>query len=132
MDTLLIVFLTLLNGAFAMSELALASSRKARLAAMAEAGDKGAHTALELLDNPTQFLSSVQVGITSIGMLNGIVGEAAFSDDLGLESIEFVALADKLNAHYGVDLVAFLADMDIDEIMAMSVGRLVDHITARV
>ncbi|WP_288252440.1 hemolysin family protein [uncultured Hydrogenophaga sp.] len=83
MDTLLIVFLTLLNGAFAMSELALASSRKARLSAMAEAGDKGAHTALQLLDNPTQFLSSVQVGITSIGMLNGIVGEAAFSDDLG-------------------------------------------------
>jgi putative hemolysin len=84
MDTLLIVFLTLLNGAFAMSELALASSRKARLTAMAEAGDKGSITALKLLENPTQFLSSVQVGITSIGMLNGIVGEAAFSDDLGL------------------------------------------------
>ena len=84
MDFLLIAFLTVLNGAFAMSELALASSRKARLAAMAEAGDKGAQTALDLMDNPTQFLSSVQVGITSIGMLNGIVGEAAFSDDLGL------------------------------------------------
>lgn len=83
MDILLIVFLTLLNGAFAMSELALASSRKARLAAMAEAGDKGSKKALELLEHPTQFLSSVQVGITSIGMLNGIVGEAAFSDDLG-------------------------------------------------
>ncbi|MET9630623.1 phosphopantetheine-binding protein [Lentzea sp. NPDC006480] len=61
-----------------------------------------------------------------------ITHDTTFSDDLGLESIEFVALADKLNAHYGVDLVAFLADMDIDEIMAMSVGRLVDHITARV
>src|SRR5690606_3110777 len=84
MDILLIVFLTLLNGAFAMSELALASSRRARLNAMAELGDKGARTALVLLENPTQFLSSVQVGITSIGMLNGIVGEAAFSDDLGL------------------------------------------------
>ena len=83
MDIVLIVFLTLLNGAFAMSELALASSRRARLNAMAELGDKGARTALELLENPTQFLSSVQVGITSIGMLNGIVGEAAFSDDLG-------------------------------------------------
>lgn len=84
MDILLIAFLTLLNGAFAMSELALASSRKARLAALAESGDRGARTALQLLENPTQFLSSVQVGITSIGMLNGIVGEAAFSDDLGL------------------------------------------------
>ena len=82
MDFLLIALLTLLNGVFAMSELALASSRKARLTAMAEAGDKGAQAALNLLDNPTQFLSSVQVGITSIGMLNGILGEAAFSEDL--------------------------------------------------
>ncbi len=80
MDFLLIVFLTLLNGVFAMSELALAASRKARLAAMAESGDLGAHAALKLLVQPTQFLSTVQVGITSIGVLNGIVGEAAFSD----------------------------------------------------
>lgn len=79
MDTLLIVFLTLLNGAFAMSEMSLAASRKARLAAMAETGDKGSQAALQLMEHPTQFLSSVQVGITSIGMLNGIVGEAAFS-----------------------------------------------------
>ena len=82
MDFLLIAFLTLLNGVFAMSELALAASRKVRLNAMADAGDKGAQAALTLLDNPTQFLSSVQVGITSIGMLNGIIGEAAFSDNL--------------------------------------------------
>ena len=84
MDFLLIAFLTLLNGVFAMSELALASSRKARLAAMAESGDKGAAAALKLLEDPTQFLSSVQVGITSIGMLNGIVGEAAFSEGVAL------------------------------------------------
>lgn len=80
MELLLIVFLTLLNGVFAMSELALAASRKSRLNAMAEAGDKGAQAALHLLDHPNQFLSTVQVGITSIGVLNGIVGEAAFSD----------------------------------------------------
>ena len=84
MEFLLIVFLTLLNGVFAMSELALAASRKARLAAMAEAGDKGAQAALVLLGQPNQFLSTVQVGITSIGVLNGIVGEAAFSDGLAL------------------------------------------------
>jgi len=82
MDVLLIAFLTLLNAGFAMAEMALAASRKARLTAMAESGDKGAQTALRLLANPTQFLSTVQVGITSIGMLNGIVGEAAFSDGL--------------------------------------------------
>lgn len=65
-----------------MSELAFASSRKSKLVAMAQAGDKSAQAALVLLENPTQFLSSVQVGITSIGMINGILGEAAFSDSL--------------------------------------------------
>jgi putative hemolysin len=82
MDVLLIALLTLLNGAFAMSELALAASRKARLAPLAEAGDVGAQTALRLMEQPTQFLSTVQVGITSIGVLNGIIGEAAFSAGL--------------------------------------------------
>jgi putative hemolysin len=79
MEILLIALLTVLNGLFAMSELALASSRKARLMAMAEEGDHGAAAALKLLENPTQFLSTVQVGITATGILNGIVGEAAFS-----------------------------------------------------
>jgi putative hemolysin len=80
MDFLLIAFLTLLNGLFAMSEMALASTRRARLAAMAESGDGGAQAALRLLDQPTQFLSTVQVGITSIAIINGIIGEAAFSE----------------------------------------------------
>lgn len=82
MDFLLIALLTLVNGLFAMSEMALASSRRARLAAMAEAGDKGANAALKLMEQPTRFLSTVQVGITSIGIINGIIGEAAFSDGL--------------------------------------------------
>ena len=56
MDFLLIALLTLINGLFAMSELALASSRKARLAAMEEAGDKGAASALKLLENPHSVL----------------------------------------------------------------------------
>ncbi|GAB3656947.1 hemolysin family protein [Ramlibacter alkalitolerans] len=82
MDFLLIAFLTLLNGLFAMSEMALASSRRARLSAMAQAGDRGADAALKLLDQPTRFLSTVQVGITSISVITGIVGEAAFSQEL--------------------------------------------------
>jgi putative hemolysin len=69
--------------------MSLAASRKARLAALAETGDKGAQAALLLMEHPTQFLSSVQVGITSIGMLNGIVGEAAFSGDLALWIVGF-------------------------------------------
>ncbi|MDH5709650.1 MAG: hemolysin family protein [Hylemonella sp.] len=82
MEILIIVLLILLNGLFAMSELALAASRKTRLTAMADAGDRGARSALALIEDPNQFLSTVQVGITSIGVLNGIVGEAAFSGDL--------------------------------------------------
>ena len=80
MDFLLIAVLTLINGAFAMSEMALTAAKKVRLMAMAEGGDDGAKAALELADKPTLMLSTVQIGITSIGMLNGIVGEAAFSD----------------------------------------------------
>jgi putative hemolysin len=82
MEILLIALLTVLNGIFAMSEMALASSRKPRLSALAEAGDTGAAAALRLMEQPTRFLSTVQVGITSIGVLNGIVGEAAFSESL--------------------------------------------------
>jgi putative hemolysin len=82
MEVLLIALLTLLNGVFAMSEMGLASSRKARLTTLAEDGDHGAAAALRLMEQPTRFLSTVQVGITSIGVLNGIVGEAAFSAGL--------------------------------------------------
>jgi putative hemolysin len=82
MDFLLIAVLTLINGAFAMSEMALTAAKKVRLTAMAESGDSGAAAALKLADEPTKMLSTVQVGITSIGMLNGIVGEAAFAAGL--------------------------------------------------
>lgn len=79
MDVAILVFLIFLNALFAMSEMALTASRKARLQVMVETGDAGAQVAIDLHDNPTKFLSVVQVGITSIGVLNGIVGDAAFS-----------------------------------------------------
>src|SRR6187549_2741622 len=79
MDVALLLFLILINALFAMSEMALTASRKARLQVMVEAGDSGARHAMDLHDNPTKFLSVVQIGITSIGILNGIVGDAAFS-----------------------------------------------------
>ena len=83
MDLALLVFLILLNGVFAMSEMGLTASRKARLQVMVEAEEPGARAAMDLHENPTRFLSTVQIGITSIGVLNGIVGEAAFSKPLG-------------------------------------------------
>ena len=82
MDVALLVFLILLNALFAMSEMALTAARKARLAVMVEAGESGAQAAMELHEQPTRWLSTVQVGITSIGILNGIVGDAAFSAPL--------------------------------------------------
>ena len=82
MDFLLIVFLTLVNAVFAMSEMAVTASRRNRLISLAEDHAPGARKALELVDRPTEFLSTIQVGITSIGLLNGIVGEAAFSGPL--------------------------------------------------
>jgi putative hemolysin len=82
MDLALLVFLILLNGLFAMSEMALTAARKARLAVMVETGDAGASAAMDLHEDPTKFLSTVQIGITSIGVLNGIVGEAAFAAPL--------------------------------------------------
>lgn len=133
MNTLIIVFLTLLNGAFAMSEMALASSRKARLAALSESGDKGAEVALQLLENPTQFLSSVQVGITSIGMLNGIVGEAAFSDDLAAQ-LQGWGLADttaSLTATAIVIVVITFITIVFGELVPKRIGQLYPETVAR-
>jgi putative hemolysin len=107
MEILLIALLTVLNGVFAMSEMALASSRKARLAAMAESGDKGAAAALRLMDQPTRFLSTVQVGITSIGVLNGIIGEAAFSSALA-QWLQGLGLGPRSSSYAATGLVVTL------------------------
>ena len=82
MDAALLVFLIFINALFAMSEMALTASRKARLTVMAETDEPGARAAMELHEHPTKWLSTVQIGITSIGILNGIVGDAAFSAPL--------------------------------------------------
>lgn len=82
MDIAILVALILLNGVFAMSEIALVTARKSRLQRLAEDGDKSAITAMRLGEDPTHFLSTVQIGITAIGILNGIVGEAALAGPL--------------------------------------------------
>ena len=90
-EVLLLFALILLNGVFAMSEIALVTARRARLQALVEQGDAGAAAALALNDQPTRFLSTIQVGITSIGILSGIVGEAALAEPLGEWIIELGA-----------------------------------------
>jgi len=84
MEILLLTALIVLNGVFAMSEIALITARRARLAHLADDGNASAAAALKLHDEPTRFLSTVQIGITSIGILNGIVGEAALAGPLAL------------------------------------------------
>lgn len=82
MDIFLLLFLILLNGVFAMSEMAVVSSRKARLQNLADDGSLGAEAALSLHQEPSSFLSTIQVGITSVGILSGAIGEAALADPL--------------------------------------------------
>ena len=78
-DIVIILVLVLLNGVFAMSELALVSARRLRLEKLAVEGRRGAGSALELHDDPSRFLSTVQVGITLISIFNGAFGEASLT-----------------------------------------------------
>ena len=79
MEIVVLFVLVLLNGLLAMSEMALVASRKGRLQVAADNGDRGAAVAVLLSGHPTRFLSTIQIGITSIGILNGIVGEAVLA-----------------------------------------------------
>src|SRR5215204_689058 len=84
MEVLILAILILMNGAFAMSEIALVTARKARLQKLIDEGDRSAAAAVKLGEDPTRFLSTIQIGITSIGVLNGIVGEAALATPLAI------------------------------------------------
>jgi putative hemolysin len=84
MEIAILFALILLNGCFAMSEIALVTARKARLQKLIDEGDGSAVAAVKLGEDPTRFLSTIQIGITSIGVLNGIVGEAALAAPLSV------------------------------------------------
>lgn len=82
MEIIIILLLILLNGVFSMSEIALISSRKSRLENEAKKGSSSAKTALDLANSPNKFLSTVQIGITLIGILTGIYSGDAITSDL--------------------------------------------------
>jgi putative hemolysin len=82
MEVFILIALIVLNGLFAMSEIALVTARKARLQKLIDEGDSAAAAAVKLGEDPTRFLSAIQIGITSIGVLNGIFGEAALAQPL--------------------------------------------------
>jgi putative hemolysin len=83
-EILLIVFLAALNGVLSMSEIAMVSARRVRLRQRAEAGNRGARVALELAAAPGRFLSTVQIGITLVGILAGAFGGATLAEELGI------------------------------------------------
>ena len=82
MEILIILFLILLNGVFSMSEIALISARKSRLETAAKKGNKNAKVALDLANSPNKFLSTVQIGITLIGILTGIYSGEKITTDV--------------------------------------------------
>lgn len=93
MDLVLLFFLILLNGILAMSEIAVVSSRKSRLQKLSDDGSPGAQSALELSNEPSGFLSTVQVGITTVGILSGAIGENALANPLTSALSEFSFIA---------------------------------------
>ena len=134
MDVALLAFLIVLNGAFAMSEMALTASRKARLQVMVEAKEPGASAAMELHDNPTRWLSTVQVGITSIGILNGIVGEAAFAEPFARWLQQVLPLTPKaagLSATALVVAVITFVTIIFGELVPKRLGQMYPEVLAR-
>ena len=133
MDTALVLFLILLNGVFAMSEMALTASRRARLQVMIEAGEAGAQAAMDLHENPTKFLSVVQIGITSIGVLNGIVGEAAFSGPLAqqLNGLGLNLQAAEVLATGLVVVLITIATIIFGELVPKRLGQMFPETVAR-
>lgn len=92
LDLIIILGLILLNGFFAMSEMAVVTSRKARLKQMGQTS-RGARMALELAERPERFLSAVQIGITLVGVLTGAIGGIAIADDVASWLATLPALA---------------------------------------
>ena len=119
LDVLLIVALIALNGVLAMSELAIVSSREARLKAMAKSGSGGAQCALDLSAEPGRFLSTVQIGITLVGILAGAYSGATLGEPVG-QRLELLGLGPETAQSVGFGLVIVLvtyASLVIGEIV---------------
>lgn len=119
LEILIVIVLTLVNGLLAMSELAVVSSRPARLKMMAAEGGLGAKLALNLSENPGKFLSSVQIGITLVGVLSGAFSGATLGDRLGQTLIAW-GLDAGLAAPLGVGIVVIIITY-----LSLIIGELV-------
>lgn len=123
-EMLVIAFLILLNGVLAMSEAALVASRKARLQSRSEEGDSASSTALKLIERPNVFLSTIQIGITLIGVLSGAVGGATLSESLAAElaKIPSVAIYSEPIALGSVVLIITVLSLWLGELVPKRLG----------
>ena len=133
MEIAILFALILLNGAFAMSEIALVTARKARLQKLVDEGDSAAIAAVKLGEDPTRFLSTIQIGITSIGVLNGIVGEAALAPPLAAWLVT-LGLETRYASYAGTGLVVVLItyfSIVIGELVPKRLGQAYPEAVAR-
>lgn len=119
LEIVLVLALIVLNGVFAMSEMALVAARRARLEARAEAGNRAARAALDLAADPGRFLSTVQIGITLVGILAGAISGATLAARLGAWLQTFPALSPYGNA------IALAIVVAITTYLSLIVGELV-------
>jgi putative hemolysin len=119
LETGVILLLFIANGVFAMTEMAMVSSRKSRLRLLADSGNGGARTALKLADEPNRFLPSVQVGITLVGLLAGAFGGATLAEEIARRLVPFPGLAPYAEA-IGVGTVVVILTF-----LSLVIGELV-------
>lgn len=132
MEVLILIGLILLNGLFAMSEISIVTARKSRLETLANRGNRGARTALKLAQDPTQFLSTVQIGITSIGILNGIFGESVLAGPFAiwLQSLGMPEDASSVTATILVVVVVTYVSIVVGELVPKRMGQVSAEIVA--
>ena len=112
LEALLVLVLVLFNGFLAMSELAIVSARRSRLQTLARAGNAGAATALTLMETPGRFLSSVQIGITLVGVLAGAFSGATIARDVAVLLTSFgmpASTADSIGLVLVVAAITYLS-----------------------
>lgn len=126
MEIFILLGLILINGVFAMSEIAIVTAKKSRLQILADKGNSSAKIALKLAEDPTQFLSTVQIGITSIGIMNGIFGESILAEPfaLWLQSLGVpVTFSDNFATILVVVVVTYLSIV-VGELVPKRIGQL--------
>lgn len=126
MEIFVLIGLIFLNGLFAMSEIAIVTAKKSRLMILAAKGDKSAQAAIKLAESPTRFLSTIQIGITSIGIMNGIFGESVLAEPFAqwMQTLGVpVTLSDNVATVLVVIVITYLSIV-IGELVPKRIGQV--------